>query len=97
VTLAATPDIRVAADAGRLEPRAAADPRLWRGWDAATQMTLALEADRRGGPATLGVHHAGDPPGPLDVLRESLLHPPGFDAPVGFDAERFQRQRAGVP
>jgi len=97
VTLAAAPDIRVAAAAHRLAPRAATDPRLWRGWDAAAQTTLALEADRRGGPAALGVHHAGDPPGPLDMLRENLLHPAGFDAPVGFDAERFQRQRANVP
>jgi hypothetical protein len=96
-TLAAAPDIRVAADGGRLDRLAATDPRLWRSWDAAVQMTLALEADRRGGPATLGVQHPGDRSHPLDRLRESLLYPLGFDAPVGFDPERFHQRRADVP
>lgn len=75
----------------------AAAPEEWRHWDGAVQMFLALEAAQAGGPA----RHDGRPPArirsALEELRDSLRFPPGADAPLGFDAERFQHYRANVP
>lgn len=75
----------------------AASPEEWRHWDGAVQMFLALEAARAGGPA----RYDGRPPthirSALEMLRDSLRFPPGVDSPLGFDAERFQRDRADVP
>lgn len=93
--LAAAPMIRVVARGEAVERVAAGDPRLWQGWDAAVQATLALEADLRGGPTPLGVR-AATTADALDTLREGLLYPVGFDAPAGFDFERFRRQRDAV-
>ena len=75
----------------------AARPDEWHRWDGAVQMLLALEASRAGGPA----RHDGRPPArvrsALEALRDSLRFPPGVDAPLGFDAARFQRDRADIP
>ncbi|NBT13022.1 MAG: hypothetical protein EBS56_05480 [Planctomycetia bacterium] len=75
----------------------AARPDEWHRWDGAVQALLALEASRAGGPA----RHDGRPPprvrSALEALRDSLRFPPGVDAPLGFDAERFQRARADIP
>ena len=83
----------------RIESEAAADPLLWRSWDASTQAYLALEAARAGGPAMLGPS-APPPPGStrdrLDRLRESLLFSPGGDGPRGFDGQRFSVERAKI-
>lgn len=94
--LAAAPTIRVVARGAAVDRVAAGDPRLWQGWDAAVQTTLALEADRRGGPAPLGVR-AAEAADALDTLREGLRYPVGWDAPVGFDGGRFRRLRDAVP
>jgi hypothetical protein len=95
--LSARPVVMLDGAAAAFDRATAAAPEEWRHWDGAVQMFLALEAARAGGPA----RYDGRPPArirsALDDLRHSLRFPPGVDSPVGFEAERFQRDRAGVP
>lgn len=95
--LAARPAVVLDGSPATFDRLAAASPEEWRHWDGAVQMFLALEATRAGGPA----RHDGRPPARvrtvLEDLRDSLRFPPGVDAPLGFEAERFQHDRAGVP
>jgi len=83
----------------RIDHATAADPLLWRSWDASVQAYLALEA-AAAGPAALGPPGepaAGSTRQRLDALRESLLFPPGVDVPRRFDVARFREDAAGVP
>lgn len=95
--LSARPTVTLDGANAAFDRAAAAEPDEWRHWDGAVQMVLALEAARAGGPA----RHDGRPPArvraAIEDLRDSLRFPPGVDTPLGFDAERFQRDRAGVP
>ena len=101
---------RIAIDASHttLDAITAADPAEWQTWDAAVQTYLAMEADRQGGPATIGLWR-GSSPRPavavstsasrrsLDELRASLRFPPAADTPGPFDPRSFQQARRAVP
>lgn len=97
VDLSARPVVTLDGGPATFDRVAAASADEWRHWDGAVQMFLALEASRAGGPA----RPDGRPPvrirAALEDLRDSLRFPAGVDAPIGFEAERFQRDRAGVP
>ena len=100
----------VVVDASRetLDAVEGAHPLEWRRWDAAAQISLAMEAGRAGGPAVIGAWRYGargpssmasvsEPRRSLDSLRESLRFPPATDSPGRFDARAFQRQMRQVP
>jgi hypothetical protein len=88
-----------------LDALVAAHPAEWQTWDAGAQTSLALEAGRAGGPATIGVWRSGgrraaavtEPRHSLDALRDSLRFPPGVDSPGPADSGSFHRLRREVP
>ena len=104
----AWPLITVDASHHTLDAITAANPTEWQTWDAAVQTSLALEAGRQGGPATIGIWRTSgqrqdaalsipNPRRSLDELRARLRFPPERDSPGSFDPRSFQQARRLVP